>query len=152
MSKKIYLLLVALLTVLVVSGCASKSTQTPPTTPKPAEQAATPAPTAKAKVVVDIKNQKNGCADCHAPGKTIKKADGTTVDVSLAGEVKNISGHPPVDANATVKTCLDCHNTSPQKKEAIANKLHDVHLNSEAFTVTYKQTCSACHDMKTIKQ
>lgn len=152
MNKKLYLLMVALMTVSLAAGCSSKSTQTPQPTQTSTGQTATPAPAATAKVVVDIKNQKNGCADCHAPGSTVKKPDGTTIDTSLSAEVKNLSGHPPVDANATVKVCLDCHNKSPEKKQAIANKLHDVHLNSKPFTVTYKQTCSGCHDMKTIKQ
>ncbi|HEX3032713.1 MAG TPA: hypothetical protein VHS59_10800 [Bacillota bacterium] len=152
MNKSLYVLLGALLAALVMTGCSSKTAETPQETPKTTEQAAVPTPAAKERVVVDIKNQKNGCADCHAPGKTIKTSDGKTIDASLSGEVKNISGHPPVSASATVKDCLACHNLSQGSKEAIANKLHDVHLNSEVFTVSYKQTCSACHDMKTIKQ
>ena len=102
----------------------------------------------KQRVIVDIKQQKNGCADCHKG--TIKTPDGKEKDITLAGEVKNIPKHPQLDVNANIKNCMKCHRAGEQRTRFV-NILHDIHLNSQIYVGEFKQTCSGCHDMKHIK-
>ena len=102
----------------------------------------------KERVIVDLRQQKNGCADCHKG--TIKTPDGKEKDITLAGEVKIIPRHPQVDVKATIKDCMKCHGAG-ERKTRLINILHDVHLNSKIYVGEFKQTCSGCHDMKHIK-
>jgi hypothetical protein len=103
----------------------------------------------KQRIVVDLMiQQKNGCADCHKG--IVKTLDGKEKDITLAGEVKNISGHPPVDRKATIKGCMKCHGAGERRIRFI-NRIHDVHLNSPIYVGEFKQTCSGCHNMKRIK-
>lgn len=107
-----------------------------------------PAKGNKERVIVDLTQQRNGCADCHQG--TVKTPDGKEKDVRLAAEAKNIPKHPPVDVKSTVKDCLKCHGAGERKARFI-NTLHDVHLNSPIYVGEFKQTCSGCHNMKYIK-
>ena len=102
----------------------------------------------KDRVVVDLIQQKNGCADCHQG--SIKTPDGKEKDITLAGEVKNISRHPRLDAKATIQACVKCHGAGEQRTRFI-NSLHGIHLNSPIYVREFKQTCSGCHDMRHIK-
>jgi cytochrome c peroxidase len=102
----------------------------------------------KERVIVDLIQQKNGCADCHKG--MIKTPDGKEKDISLAGEVKIIPRHPQVDVKATIKDCMKCHGAGERRIRFI-NGIHDVHLNSPIYVGEFKQTCSGCHDMKHIK-
>jgi hypothetical protein len=102
----------------------------------------------KERVVVDLVQQKNGCADCHQG--TMKTPDGKEKDLTLAGEVRNLPKHPQLAANATIKTCLTCHKEG-ERRTTFINKLHDIHLNSPIYVGEFKQTCSGCHNMKYVK-
>ena len=102
----------------------------------------------KERVVIEVTQQKNGCADCHK-GK-IQTPDGKEKDITLAGEVRNIPRHPQMDDKATLKVCMKCHGAGEQRIRFI-NKLHDVHLNSVIYVGEFKQTCSGCHDMRHMK-
>jgi hypothetical protein len=102
----------------------------------------------KERVIVDLVQQKNGCADCHQ-GK-MKTPDGKEKDLTLASELKNLPKHPQLAADATIKTCLPCHKEGVRRTTFI-NKLHDIHMNSPIYIGMFKQTCSGCHDMKHIK-
>jgi len=161
MGKKFYLLLVLLLALGLLAGCGAKPVEKageekPAATAenkeaKPAEEAQKPVEEKKEPMVIALTGAKNGCSDCHAPGKKVKLPDGKEKDVSLAGESKLIPNHPEVADKATLKDCFVCHKMSPEKRDKFVTKLHDVHMNSKIFTGQYKQTCSGCHDMKNIK-
>ena len=110
--------------------------------------AADPPKGSKERIIVDLSQQRNGCADCHQG--TIKTPDGKEKDISLAGELNNIPKHPQVDAKATLTVCMKCHGAGERRIRFI-NGIHDVHLNSEIYVGEFKQTCSGCHDMKHIK-
>jgi hypothetical protein len=110
--------------------------------------AAEPAKGGKERVVVDLSQEKNGCADCHQ-GK-IKTPDGKEKDLTLASEVKAFPKHPLLKADATIKDCLTCHKAGAMKTQFI-NRLHDIHLNSPIYVGEFKQTCGGCHSMKQIK-
>jgi hypothetical protein len=102
----------------------------------------------KERVIVDLIQQKNGCADCHKGA--IKTPDGKEKDITLAGEVRTIPGHPQVDVKVTIKDCMKCHGAGERRIRFI-NGIHDVHLNSPIYVGEFKQTCNGCHDMKHLK-
>ena len=88
----------------------------------------------------------NGCASCH-----VKTGD---KDYTLAAEVKKVSNHPTLPADATVNTCVTCHKPDAPigaKPGSLAVTVHPIHLNSKTFTGTKKAYCNACHvlDAKT---
>ncbi|GAW29855.1 MULTISPECIES: hypothetical protein [unclassified Carboxydocella] len=156
MTKKVLVPLLAfLLGASLLSGCATNKSEPkqekPATETKQSTTQTQPEQQPAKKITISLTGAKNGCNDCHAPGKVIKTKDGKEKDVSLAGETKLIPNHPEIDKNALIADCMNCHKLSPEKREKFVNKIHDVHMNSEAFTVKYKQTCSGCHDMSKVK-
>ena len=108
MVKKVYLLLVLLLTLGVVAGYGIAGAQETTS----AHESAAKKPTAKkAPVVVALNQQKKECTDCHK-GK-IKLYNGKVKDITLAGVTNRIPKHPKVKPGATVKTCMVCHKKPP---------------------------------------
>ncbi|MHB8858632.1 MAG: multiheme c-type cytochrome [Thermoleophilia bacterium] len=78
-----------------------------------------------------------GCLACH-----VKTPGGK--DYTLPAETKNVTGHPNVDASATLDTCLQCHKTGERSFRKV---LHPKHLFSDTFTGKYKGNCFSCHDV-----
>ncbi|MBO8126033.1 MAG: hypothetical protein H0Z38_02220 [Firmicutes bacterium] len=74
-----------------------------------------------------------GCASCH------------TGKYSLANEVKNISGHPPVPADADFDTCMKCHKAGKLAFGPILHKVHYAGGEENHFVSHYEGKCQHCH-------
>ena len=81
------------------------------------------------------------CNSCHK-----NKGD---KDYSLETEVKRISDHPPVQANATLRSCLaaDCHGNGDLRNQ-FGKTLHKKHAESRIFRPVLKGSCVSCHKLE----
>ena len=85
----------------------------------------------------------NGCIDCHSQG-----ADG---DYRLNVSLKELSGHPPIDA--MVKTlpndCMTCHKAGAYAGplSSITHKSHYANPGENHFVSGYGGQCLECHSL-----
>jgi len=85
----------------------------------------------------------NGCVDCHSQG-----ADS---DSRLNVSLKELSGHPPIDA--MVKTvpddCMTCHKAGAYAGalSTITHKSHYANPDENYFVTGYGGLCLECHSV-----
>ena len=81
------------------------------------------------------------CNSCHN-----NKGDR---DYSLKAVARGIADHPPVQDNATLRSCLDtnCHGNGDLRTR-FGNTLHKKHAESRIFRPVLKGSCVSCHKLE----
>lgn len=159
MRKTLIVFFVFLVSIGLISGCATDSKKKVEEKVKQAENTvdktvdktnqAVTNDTRTLFVYAKESPQKDGCVSCHTGKKVI---NGKEVDISLAGETKviktsNGGAHPDVAPGTTLKQCYACHKTL-KVNEKFRNKIHQAHTQSKVFRPKYKADCVSCHAIK----